>query len=68
MKKIIIPVALTLSLLTAGVTFVSCDEESLNEFLNALLSDDGTTLKTDGGSWLGWLSKTLPATRSTANA
>lgn len=55
MKKIIIPVALTLSLLTAGVTFVSCDEESLNEFLNALLADDGTTLKTDGGSWLGWL-------------
>lgn len=54
MKKII-TVALSLSLLTAGISLVSCDEESLNEFLNALLTDDGTTLKTDGGTWLGWL-------------
>ena len=54
MKKII-TVALSLSLLTAGISLVSCDEESLNEFLNALLSEDGTTLKTNGGTWLGWL-------------
>lgn len=55
MKKVIFSAALSLSLLTAGITFVSCDEESLNEFLIALLSEDGTTLKTNTGTWLGWL-------------
>ncbi|MBP5420555.1 MAG: hypothetical protein J6Y72_12175, partial [Bacteroidales bacterium] len=42
-----------------GLTFTSCDEETLGtvlEIVGYILSDDGsTTIATDDGTYLGWL-------------
>lgn len=57
MKKRIIPLALSATLLSCSLT--SCDEETLSTILNIVgmvVSPDNTTIVTEDGRGLGWLS------------
>ncbi|MDY4521647.1 MAG: C1 family peptidase [Bacteroidales bacterium] len=47
--------SLSLMVMVAGGMLTACDEETLSAILDVILNDDGTTIATNDGTYLGWL-------------
>ena len=47
--------SLSLMVMVAGGMLTACDEDTLSAILDVILNDDGTTIATNDGTYLGWL-------------